>query len=101
MRQIKNICDENNIELIVFINPIEHRTYEATNLDEFNDFKQGLAKIMPYYDFSGLNRITTDDYYYYEPSHYRPIVGDMIIHRIFDMPKDAETDFGKYVEQAN
>lgn len=28
-----------------------------------------------------------------------PIVGDMIIHRIFDMPKEADTDFGKYVEQ--
>lgn len=101
IHDIKQICTENNIELIVFINPIHHKTYEANNLDEFDTFKRELAKITPYYDFSGLNRITTNDYYYYETSHYRPIVGDMIIHRIFDMPKDAETDFGKYVEQAN
>lgn len=68
-------------------------------LDRFREIQYRLAQITPYYDFSGLNRITTDDYYYYEVSHYRPIVGDMIIHRIFDMPKEADTDFGKYVEQ--
>lgn len=99
LQEIKNLCAENNIELIVFINPIHHRTYEANNLEEFDAFKHELAKITPYYDFSGLNRITTNDYYYYETSHYRPIVGDMMLHRMFEISKDAETDFGRYIEQ--
>ena len=101
LREIKDLCDANGIELIVFINPIEHITYSGIDKNEVNEIRRRLATITSYYDFSGLNRITTDDYYYYELSHYRPIVGDMILHRIFDMPKDAETDFGKYVEQTN
>ena len=99
IQSIKNFCDDNEIELIIFINPMEHRTYEAIPKELFDKFLRGLSNITPYYNFSGLNRITTDDYYYYEPSHYRLIVGDMMIHRIFEMPKDADTDFGKYVEQ--
>ncbi|MCI7540355.1 MAG: hypothetical protein MSA50_07165 [Veillonellaceae bacterium] len=99
IQEIKNLCESNGIKLIVFISPHEHKLYQAMDLDRFREIQYRLAQITPYYDFSGLNRITTDDYYYYEVSHYRPIVGDMIIHRIFDMPKEADTDFGKYVEQ--
>ena len=99
LQEIKNICDANGIDLIVFINPIEHGTYLSADQELFRKFRTGLAKITPYYDFSGLNYITLDDYYYYETIHYRPIVGDQIIHRIFQIPKHTETNFGKYVEQ--
>ncbi|WP_294157956.1 hypothetical protein [uncultured Selenomonas sp.] len=99
LQEIKNLCDENSIELIVFINPHSAHEYEFTDPDRFSEFRQGLAKITDYYDFSGFNEITTNDYYFYEWSHYRPIAGDLIIHRIFEMPKEAETDFGRYVKQ--
>lgn len=99
LQEIKNLCDENGIELIVFINPHSVHEYEFTDPDRFSEFRQELAKITDYYDFSGFNKITTNDYYFYEFSHYRPIVGDMIVHRIFEMPKEAETDFGRYIKQ--
>lgn len=101
IQEIKSFCDENGIELIVFISPVEHGEYIATTEERFDEFRNGLAEITDYYDFSGLNRITTDDYYYYELSHYRPIVGDKIIHRIFGLPKDSRTDFGTYVKKAS
>ncbi|MBQ8698292.1 MAG: hypothetical protein IJ521_04775, partial [Schwartzia sp.] len=99
LETIKTLCNQNGIELIVFINPIHNSTYLATNLAEFNEFKQRLSEITDYYDFSGLNEITTNNYYYYETSHYRPIVGDMIIQRIFY--PERETDFGVFVTKAN
>ncbi|WP_295159133.1 hypothetical protein [Selenomonas sp. AE3005] len=98
LHQLKEICDEKGIELIVFINPINAVTYRDTNMQEFNEFKYQLAQIMDYYDFSGLNDITTNNYYYYETSHYRPLVGDMIINRIFHNGND---DFGYYVTKEN
>ena len=101
LRELKQICDANGIEFIVFINPINHKTYMDTNMKEFNEFKTGLADITDYYDFSGLNDITTNDYYYYETSHYRPLVGDMIVHRLLDEPKNLDTDFGRYVTKAS
>lgn len=99
LQEIKTLCDQNDIELIVFINPHSVHEYELTDSDRFEEFRCGLAKISDYYDFSGFNKITSNDEYYYEISHYRPIVGDMIIHRIFEMPKDAKSDFGTYVKR--
>lgn len=85
----------------MFVNPIHLLTYRATNLDEFDEFKRKLADITSYYDFSGVNDITTNNYYYYETSHYRPMVGDMIIHRIFNEPKDSSSTFGHWVTKDN
>lgn len=101
LSEIKEIADANNIELIVFINPIHKTTYLANNLDEFNYFKIQLAKITNYYDFSGLNSITTNNYNYYETSHYRPLVGDIMLNRIFNTPPNTQTDFGIYVTPQN
>ncbi len=98
LRQLKAICDENNIELVFFINPINAVTYRDTNLQEFNEFKYQLAQLTDYYDFSGLNDITTNNYYYYELSHYRPLVGDMIIERLFH---GGSNNFGFYVTKEN
>ncbi len=98
LRQLKDICDTNGIELIVFINPINAETYRDTNMQEFNEFKYQLAQVTDYYDFSGLNDITTNNYYYYETSHYRPLVGDMIVNRLFNR---GNIEFGVYVTKEN
>jgi len=100
LQEIKSLCDKNGIELIVFINPHSVHEYELTTSDQFEEFRRGLAKITDYYDFSGFNKVTSNDYYYYEISHYRPMVGDMMIHRIFEMPKESDADFGKYVKRS-
>lgn len=99
LRDIKDLCQEHGIELIVVFNPMLYSTYymyDAFYSSELDAFKRRIAEITPFYDFSGLNRITTDKYYYYESLHYRPIVGDMIIKRIFT-PEYAQKDFGVYV----
>lgn len=100
IRDIKEMCDEHGIQLIAFINPIHYLTYRENYPKGLNAFKKRIVEITPFYDFSGLNRITTKNYYYYETSHYRPIVGDMIIRRIFD-PENAPKDFGTYVTKDN
>ena len=96
--QLKELCDDNNIQLIVFINPIHAVTHRDTDMQDFNEFKRQLAQVMDYYDFSGLNEITTNNYYYYETSHYRPLVGDMIVNRLFNK---GNADFGVYVTKEN
>ena len=102
MREIADLSRKNNIRLIVFFNPIHKTTYLNTDLERFAEFKRGLAKIMNYYDFSGLNSITTDNYYYYETSHFRPLVGDMMLSRMLGSPRVAiPEDFGVLVTKEN
>lgn len=100
MHSIKQICDDNNIDLIVFINPIHRITYLDTDFEEFVSFKQQLATIVKYYDFAWINDVTSNNYYYYETSHYRPIVGDMIINNIF-YKKPFDEKIVRYVTEDN
>ena len=99
IKSIKNICDSNSINLILFVNPMHEVTYRKQNIDIYFQFLRKLAEISDYYDFSGINKITTNNYYYYETSHYRPIVGDMIVNRIFEAK--PSTDFGYFVTSRN
>jgi hypothetical protein len=87
MRELANIAEMNGIRLTVFINPIHRTTYLDTNLSQLFTFKRKLAQITDYYDFSGLNSITTNNYNYFETSHYREKIGDMMVSRMFGSPK--------------
>ena len=97
--ELKALCDDNNIELVVFINPIHRITYLANNLEEFNEFKRRLAEVTDYYDFSGLNEVTMNNNYYLETTHYRMVVGDMIVQRIFH--PEQGTNFGVFITKDN
>ena len=97
IKQIKMICDENQINLSIFINPIHKTTYLDTNFDNFQKFKYKLSEITDFIDFSGLNEITLNNYYYYETSHYRTIVGDMIAKRL----QNEDINFGNLVSKEN
>lgn len=80
LREISNICLENNIELILFTNPMHRITYLASVQDkDYFRFLEGLAEISDFWNFSSLNDITMNNANYHEPSHYRAEVGDIMI----------------------
>jgi len=83
IKKIKKICDERDIKVIFFINPIYKKTYIKAVDNKFFNFLWQLSTISEYYDFSGINNITSKTVNYYDNSHYRPIVGDWIIYNIF------------------
>jgi hypothetical protein len=102
MKEIVALTKQKHITLIVFINPIHKTTYLDTNLSQFALFKKELATITDYYDFSGLNSITTNNYNYYETSHYRPFVGDMMLKVMFGKPDvKVPRDFGFHSTRTN
>lgn len=101
IKQIKDLCDNNNISLTVIFNPIHITTYENTNKEKLLEFKSKLSEITNYWDFNSINEITTNNYYWYETSHYREIVGSMMLKKIYgeQYKKDIEvpSEFGKLV----
>ena len=82
IRQIIELCRANHIEVRFFINPIHHTTYADTDKAMLDEFKGRLSRITPYIDFSGPNWISDDNFYWWETSHFRPVVGDMIINSL-------------------
>jgi hypothetical protein len=102
IKETVDLLNAHAIRLIVFINPIHKATYLATGLERFFYFEKELSRITNFYDFSGLNSITTDNYYYYETSHYRRNVGALMLARMFnDSSVKVPDDFGVLVTADN
>jgi len=101
LREMSDLSRKYNFRLILFINPIHWRVY-LKNADALQAFKRELVKVSPFYDFSGLNAVTTDNLNYYETSHYRYGIGERIVDRIFrEDPAGRPGDFGRYVTANN
>lgn len=105
VKEITDICRKNNIEFILFTNPLHHVTYRATvKENNYLYFLEELAKITDFYNFSGLNDVTLNNDNYLETSHYKAEVGDMIINVICNDKKyDGlyEQGFGMKVTNEN
>ncbi|MGN0278067.1 MAG: hypothetical protein ACI4C4_01790 [Lachnospiraceae bacterium] len=107
IRELKNYCDTNEIELIVFVNPEYERRFDEAIEQGYLDFLKELAGITDYYCFCGYNDITTDMANFHDISHYRQSVGDLMI-QIMKGENNGETlqslqaqGFGRYVTAAN
>lgn len=99
---IKKLCDENKINLIPFVTPHNHNMLNTFNSEDYLYFLSAIAEVLPYWDFSGYNSITTDNKNYYEHSHYRENVSKLIAARIFnDTTIAVPNDFGKHVHLEN
>ena len=104
IKKIVEICKENDIELIIFTNPMHYITYMASVEENYFEFLEGVAKITDFYNFSSLNDVTLDNNNYFETSHYKAEVGDMIINVICNGQKYNglyEQGFGVKVTSEN
>lgn len=102
LKEIKEICEENNIQLKIFFNPQHMAKYLMNDMELMNRFKKELVKISPFWDFSGANVITSNNYFWYETSHPRAFVCDKILDTVSG--KNCITgvpDFGVYVTPEN
>lgn len=97
------LCKENNIELIVFTNPM-HYINHYDSWDTYPEFLKQLANVTDYYNFSGLNDITLDHGNYVDTSHYNAETGDLILEYMAgNVPNETLLDqgFGMYVTVEN
>ena len=101
IKELISLSKKYDFRLIFFFNPVRGPIYinYASNLIPI---KEKLASITDFYDFSGFNYITTNNINYYDDSHYRYFVGDMIAERIFGHGKiNVFDDFGILVTSKN
>lgn len=85
LNEIEKICLNNNIKLIVIFNPLHESAYIGENEKEYKIIKEKLIDTLNcnIYDFSVNNSIAKNNYYWYETSHFRNIVGEMMLKIIF------------------
>lgn len=111
-REIVQICQEKNINLMVFFSPSHATQWTGTEASgdwywqEWENWKKDLVKIIPIWDFSGYNSVTTepvsdDMKNYYDSSHYRPAVSKLILAKMLNQPLEIPADFGMFLTPEN
>jgi len=101
IEEMISLSRTHGFKLIFFINPFYDQFY-VNNAESLFTVKERLAKLTGYYDFSGFNAVTIDAVNYYEESHYRYHVGDMIMGRLFNIEAiHVPEDFGVWVTKQN
>ncbi len=98
LRKLVELCTQNNIKLYVFTSPLYAGTYLNAVKSGYLEYLSKVSEITDCYNFSCVNEITSDERYYFESSHYRPIVGAMVEKMMFGY-ECISGDFGRYVEQ--
>lgn len=102
IKEIKQICDDNNINLVVFFNPVHITSYLKDDIEISNRFKKELANITDFYDFNYINFITVNNYFWYETSHPRYFVCDWQLKVITNQyDEKIPKDFGHLVTKEN
>jgi peptidoglycan/xylan/chitin deacetylase (PgdA/CDA1 family) len=82
VRGIKRLCDERGIALTVVIPPLRSGELARFDPGDVSAFLEALGDITPYYDFSS-GFIPDDARYYYDTTHFRNCVGEMMLADIF------------------
>ncbi|MDD4780475.1 MAG: polysaccharide deacetylase family protein [Tissierellia bacterium] len=101
MKEIKSLCDENNINLQIVVFPIYWEDFDNYHVDELEIFYKSLSKVTDFWDFS-KSTISADARYFYDSTHFRNSVGDMILAKIYnDESIYIPEDFGHYVNSEN
>ncbi len=97
-----NLLKENGIPAVFFINPPYKTWFLDLDLEQFARFERELAKLTDFYDFIGLNSITRDPFNFYNPSHFRLPIGDIMVARMLgDATVQVPADFGVLVTSEN
>jgi glutathione peroxidase-family protein len=111
LREIVNLCRERGITLIGFISPAHvtqsEAIYVAGQWQILEQWKQEVVKILPIWDFSDYNSITTESVSekmknYIDSSHYKEAIGNLVLDRILSYKKgEVPKDFGVYLTPEN
>lgn len=80
IEKLRKLCEENAIELIVFVNPEFYVRFEEAVERGYLDFLEQLAQITDFYSFCGYNSVTQETANFHDISHFKQEVGDIMIY---------------------
>ena len=98
---ICTLCAKNGVDLIVIETPIYSSVWHSYEPAELRTYKEALAKVVSYWDFS-FTSISNDCRYFYDVYHFRKAVGTMILAEVFgNSDIYRPSDFGTFVSAEN
>lgn len=96
-KRFVTLCRDNRIRLVVAFSPLNARSLFAGDAQMVeNERVVGMvARIFPVWDFDRPAWLSARPDLWYDSSHFKPAVADMMLKRIFEGEAAAPADFGK------
>jgi len=103
-KKIVRYCKDNNINLYVYISPLYKdflvHLARAGLLDEFMHFKQELANVTDYIDFTGNNALMSNINNFWDPLHLRVENTSIVMGDVFNEQR-KDLRFATYMSKTN
>lgn len=99
LRQMKKLCDENDIEFTVIITPTYIESLYMFESEAYYDYLRELVEVTDVWDFSGFNAICQNPYNCRDDTHFFLPVGEAIAAVVYGDEKIE--DFGIYLTKDN
>lgn len=100
MKEIVDLCNQNNVELIVINGPIFTPKRSKFECNAYYDYLEKLVKLTEVWDFSGFTDINNNPYNFLDTDHYNGEVADEMIKYIFN-DSYIHDDFGILLSEDN
>jgi hypothetical protein len=94
----KKMLVASNIKLTLMLTPHNHLMIDKIEIGDLEYFIRRLVGISDFYNFMYYNKLTKNDCNYYESSHYRPNVGEIIV-RTLSNKTGGQSDIHQYVSE--
>lgn len=82
IKEIKKLCENNNIELKLYFYPTFYKTYIYYNQYKIEEFKHKLASFTGFYDFYRLDSDAFNEMYWENTGHFGEALANKIISNI-------------------
>lgn len=103
--RLVDIAKHHGVELVVSFAPLgaDYLLSIAANerIDGLNDIKRKIAAKTPFWDFAYINSVTANRFNYIDSTHYRGVVGEMMLKKMSGDSRGIPRDFGVLVTPKN
>ena len=95
LRRFVVLCEQNKVRLVVAFSPLNRANVRDDQVVETERVVADVARITPVWDFDRPGWLSAKPDLWYDFSHYSPVVGTMMLRRIFGGATSAPADFGQ------
>ena len=98
LERIVSLCRDNNIELVIATSPLSLEEAAEYNWADMAKAIDTVSHIAPLWDFSDTGHFLDRPELWDDPSHFKPVVADMMLRRVFgEAVPDGWKSFGRYI----
>ena len=99
---IKKLCEEKGITFMLMASPVYYKEVFLYPEEQLREYWRKIANVTDFWDFSGYSPIGADPRYFYDIYHFRNVVGEMMLARVFgDEKAYVPEGFGHYTTKEN